>query len=59
MNRLAPIVNVYNLHKSGLIDLKTIYKNPTIALIDCLNVIQLNQDEAQARDLERLKDGNK
>ena len=58
MNRLSPIVSAYNLHKSGLVDLKTIYKNPSIALIDCLNVIQSNQDEAQSRDLEKLKNGN-
>ena len=58
MNRLSPIVISYNLHKSGLVDLKTIYKNPSIALIDCLNVIQSNQDEAQSRDLEKLKNGN-
>lgn len=59
MNRLSPIVSAYNLHKRGLLDLKTIYKNPTIAIIDCLNVIQSNSEEAQARDLEALKDGKK
>lgn len=58
VNRLSPIVNAFNLHKNGVLDLKQIYNKPTIALIDCLNMLQSTIDEAQARDVERMRSRN-
>ena len=58
VNRLSPIVNAFNLHKNGVLDLKQIYNKPTIALIDCLNMLQSTIDEAQARDIERMRSRN-
>ena len=58
VNRLSPIVNAFNLHKNGVLDLKQIYNKPTIALIDCLNMLQSTIDEAQASDIERMRSRN-
>ena len=53
MNRLAPIIQTYNRFKTGLIQIKDVYPSPTVALIDCLDVIDYNVKEAQARATER------
>ena len=60
VNRIAPIVQMYNRHKSGLIQIKDVYPSPSVALIDCLETIDYNNRDAQRRATERaMKEASK
>lgn len=60
VNRIAPIVQTYNRHKSGLIQIKDVYPSPSVALIDCLETIDYNNRDAQRRATERaMKEASK
>ena len=60
VNRIAPIVQTYNRHKSGLIQIKDVYPAPSVALIDCLETIDYNNRDAQRRATERaMKEASK
>jgi hypothetical protein len=53
INRLAPVIQTYNRFKAGLVQIKDVYPAPTVALIDCLDVIDYNVNEAHRRATER------
>lgn len=60
VNRIAPIVQTYNRHKSGLIQIRDVYPSPSVALIDCLETIDYNNRDAQRRATERaMKEASK
>ena len=60
VNRIAPIVQTYNRHKAGLIQIRDVYASPSVALIDCLETIEYNIKEAQQRANDRaMKEASK
>jgi hypothetical protein len=53
VNRFAPIIQVYNRLKSGLVSLTDLYPHPSCALIESIDIISVSVDEAQRRATER------
>lgn len=53
VNRLAPIIQIYNRLKSGLIRLVDLYPRPSCALIETIDIIHSSVEEAQQRAAER------
>jgi len=56
-NNLAHVLIAYNNHKSELQSFSTRYPNPTIAILDAVQVVQDTYDEYTKRRLERERDG--
>lgn len=56
MNRLSSVVNNYQKFKKGIVQIKDIYKNPTIAIIECFDLLDYNQNLMIARKHEQMKD---
>ena len=57
-NKLAHVLIAYNNHKSELQSFSNRYPNPTIAVLDAVQVVQDTYDEYTKRRLERERDGN-
>lgn len=60
MNRLALIISSYNRIKGGLISFNDAYPHPTIAIIESIEILDYNHEQARVRLLEqqRIQDGN-
>lgn len=56
MNRLSSIIDNYQKFKKGMISIKDVYKNPTIAIIECFDLLDYNQNEMIIRKNEQMKD---
>lgn len=48
-NRVAPIVQAYHRHRSGLLTIAQSYPKPTCAIIEALEVLHYNHEDAQYR----------
>ncbi len=59
MNRLASLISNYNRIKSGLITFRDAYPQPTIAVIESIELLDYNAEQARLRQLEqqRIQDG--
>ncbi len=57
MNRLSSIISSYNRIKNGLVNFKDIYPNPSIAMIECIEILDYSYNEMILRQNEQaLKD---
>ena len=52
-NQLASVIQAYHRHKSGLLSLSQSYPNPTCAVIEALEVLHYNANDAEHRAHER------
>ena len=48
-NRAAPITQAYHRHRAGLLSISQSYPKPTCAIIEALEVLHYNTEEAQYR----------
>lgn len=53
VNRLSPVISIYNRLKQGLVSLTEIIPRPSCALIEALDIMTTNADEAHRRSIER------
>ncbi len=62
-NRLASIIQAYHRHRTGLAEITHTYPKPTCALLEAVDVLHSNTEEAHYRSQERMmkeaKHGNK
>lgn len=60
MNRLALIISSYNRIKGGLISFADTYPHSTIAIIESIEILDYNHEQARLRllDQQRMQDGN-
>ena len=52
-NRLASIIQAYHRHRAGLAKITHTYPNPTCALLEAVDVLHSNTEEAHLRSQER------
>ena len=52
-NRLASIIQAYHRHRAGLAKITHTYPSPTCALLEAVDVLHSNTEEAQIRIQER------
>lgn len=52
-NKLASIIEAYQRHKIGIMPISSVYKNPTCAIVESLEILHYNSEEAQHRASER------
>jgi hypothetical protein len=52
-NRLASVVQAYQRHRAGLMPITQSYPNPTCAIIEAIEVLHYNTEEAHYRATER------
>jgi hypothetical protein len=61
-NKVSPIVEAYYRHKNGVLSLEKSYPNPTIALLQGIDVLEYNykslERKLHERHLEEIKNGN-
>ncbi len=55
VNRLSPIIQIYNRLKRGLITLNDVIPRPSCALIETIDIMSINADDAQRRAIERAQ----
>lgn len=55
MNRLSSVLSNYNRIKNELISLKDAYPNPTIAIIESIEILNYNYSEMIARQNEQIQ----
>lgn len=48
-NRAAPIAQAYHRHRAGLFPISQSYPKPTCAIIESLEILHYNHEEAQYR----------
>ena len=58
MNRLALIISSYNRIKGGLISFADAYPHPTIAIIESIEILDYNHEQARLRQLEQQRINN-
>ena len=52
-NRMAPIINAYNRHRSGLFNLSLSYPKPSCAVVEAMDILHINRESAHYRAQER------
>ena len=52
-NRMAPIINAYNRHRSGLFNLSLSYPKPSCAVVEAMDILHNNRESAHYRAQER------
>ena len=52
-NRMAPIINAYNRHRSGLFSLSLSYPKPSCAVVEAMDILHNNRESAHYRAQER------
>lgn len=52
-NRLASIIEAYQRHRAGILPISSTYPNPTCAIVESLEILHYNADDAQHRASER------
>ena len=52
-NRMAPIINAYNRHRSGLFNLSLSYPQPSCAVVEAMDILHNNRESAHYRAQER------
>ena len=52
-NKLAPIINAYNRHRSGLFNLSLSYPKPSCAVVEAMDILHNNRESAHYRAQER------
>lgn len=61
-NKASPIVESYYRHKNGLYPLEKSYPNPTIALLQSIDLLEYNQKSLEMKlhekHLQEMKNGN-
>lgn len=53
-NKLASIIQAYHRHRAGLAEITHTYPNPTCALLEAVDVLHSNTEEAHYRSQERM-----
>jgi len=53
-NKLASIIQAYHRHRAGLAEITHTYPNPTCALLEAVDVLHSNTEEAHYRTQERM-----
>lgn len=60
-NQCTPLLESYHRHKDGLFDLSSTYPNPSVALLQCFDILDYNykllENRIQKRKLEEMKNG--
>ena len=61
-NRVAPIISAYHRHRAGLATIKETYPKPTCALLEAVDVLHSNTEQAiyraQERAMKEARSGN-
>jgi len=52
-NKMAPIINAYNRHRSGLFNLSLSYPSPSCAVVEAMDILHNNRESAHYRAQER------
>ena len=52
-NRMASLVQAYQRHRAGILSISESYPTPSCALIEAIEILHYNADEAQFRSNER------
>lgn len=52
-NKMAPIINAYNRHRSGLFNLSLSYPKPSCAVVEAMDILHNNRESAHYRAQER------
>ena len=52
-NKMAPIINAYNRHRSGLFNLNLSYPKPSCAVVEAMDILHNNRESAHYRAQER------
>ena len=52
-NQLAPLISSYNRHRSGLFPISQSYPRPTCAVVEAMDILHYNTEDAQRRATER------
>ena len=50
---MAPIINAYNRHRSGLFNLSLSYPKPSCAVVEAMDILHINRESAHYRAQER------